>query len=111
MTDTRPDALPADDMAYANVRARISDHAVRPFESPLARRGMASSSAHMARSYQAELRADVGPERTQASPARVHMLLWSIAWLERALAAETRGALGDESATPSRVLTRQETRP
>lgn len=44
------------------------------------------------------------PEDRQTQAGRLSALLWAKAFIDRTLALETRGTLGDRDATPARIL-------
>lgn len=77
-----------------------------PYAKSITRRRKAANEARKALArYQALMDPRYDNDGDQADPHRIQALLWAKAWVDQALAVETRGRMGNLKATPRDYLT------
>jgi hypothetical protein len=77
---------------------------MRPYDKTVTHRRDAINKARSALTVARQLTTRPADADPMSQNVRVTRLLWARAWVDRALALETRGVLGDREATPTRYL-------
>lgn len=77
---------------------------MRPYDKTVTHRRDAINKARTALATARRFTTKPADADPQSQIVRVTRLLWARAWVDRALALETRGTLGDREATPTRYL-------